>query len=117
MGAEDTPIHVTMALEVAGIHLNNKAQEITDALHNLRARLQPLIDVWVAQSATNYQMHMHQWDVAAVGLFGGEDVDGVLGEIAHALNINWGNYVSAEEANIKTWNSTHSLSNNTASNW
>jgi hypothetical protein len=29
--------------------------------------------------------------------------DGVLGQIAHAMNVNWGNYTEAEWANISGW--------------
>ncbi|WP_280897132.1 hypothetical protein [Streptomyces sp. SAI-135] len=40
------------------------------------------------------------WDLAANGLFG---EDGVLGRIAHAMNVNWNNYSDAEWANVSTW--------------
>jgi hypothetical protein len=41
-----------------------------------------------------------EWNVAAEGLFG---PNGILGEIAQAMNVNWGNYTDAEWSNIKTW--------------
>ncbi|MET9108265.1 MULTISPECIES: WXG100 family type VII secretion target [Streptomyces] len=104
---EGTPIRVGTDLEGAGTYLNGQAAHIMGELNALRARIQSLIDTWNAQSATDYQMRMHEWDMAAVGLFGSEAEDGVLGEIARAMNVNWGNYVGAEEANIKTWSSTH----------
>lgn len=104
---EGSNIHVGRELEGAGPHLNGQAQHIMGELHALKSRLQVLIDTWNAQSATDYQMRMHEWDMAAVGLFGGEEENGVLGEIAHALRVNWGNYVGAEEANIRTWTSAH----------
>ncbi|WP_438306679.1 WXG100 family type VII secretion target (plasmid) [Streptomyces sp. HUAS TT11] len=104
---ESIPIYVGQGLETAGNDLNASAQHIMGELHALQARIRSLIDTWNAQSATDYQMRMHEWDMAAVGLFGSEEEDGVLGEIAHVMRVNWGNYVGAEEANIKTWNSTH----------
>ncbi|MGX9227921.1 hypothetical protein ACWV95_20050 [Streptomyces albus] len=42
----------------------------------------------------------NEWDIAAEGLFG---YDGVLGRIAHAMNINWNNYSDAEWSNVSTW--------------
>ncbi|MGW2836600.1 WXG100 family type VII secretion target [Streptomyces sp. NPDC001493] len=104
---ESTPIIVGKELEGARDHLNGQASHIMDELHALRGRIQSLIDTWNAQSATEYQERMHEWDLAAVGLFGSEGEGGVLGEIAAAMHVNWGNYVGAEEANIKTWASTH----------
>ncbi|PPS90770.1 WXG100 family type VII secretion target [Streptomyces sp. MH60] len=104
---ESVPIYVGQGLETAGQDINAAAQHIMGELHALRSRIQSLIDTWNAQSATDYQLRMHEWDMAAVGLFGGEEDDGVLGEIAHVMRVNWGNYVGAEEANIRTWNSVH----------
>ncbi|MFC5204634.1 WXG100 family type VII secretion target [Streptomyces kaempferi] len=104
---EGTPIRVGRDLEGASDYLNGQAAHIMGELHALKSRIQSLVDTWNAQSATDYQMRMHEWDMAAVGLFGSEQEDGVLGEIARAMRINWGNYVGAEEANIKTWTSTH----------
>ncbi|MEV6007917.1 hypothetical protein AB0M29_13995 [Streptomyces sp. NPDC051976] len=37
---------------------------------------------------------------AANGLFG---PDGVLGRIAHAMDLSWGNYSDAEWSNVSTW--------------
>ncbi|MFF4243535.1 WXG100 family type VII secretion target [Streptomyces sp. NPDC001822] len=104
---ESSAMRVGRDLETAGPYLNAQAQHIMGELHALRGRLSSLIDTWNAQSATEYQARVHEWDLAAVGLFGSEEEDGVLGEIAHALGVNWGNYVGAEEANIRTWNLTH----------
>ncbi|MGW1045352.1 WXG100 family type VII secretion target [Streptomyces sp. NPDC002547] len=104
---EGTPIRVPRDLEGAGGYLNGQAAHIMGELTALKGRIQSLIDTWNAQSATNYQERMHEWDMAAVGLFGSEQEGGVLGEIARAMDVNWGNYVGAEEANIKTWTATH----------
>ncbi|MFE7751936.1 WXG100 family type VII secretion target [Streptomyces sp. NPDC057428] len=104
---ESTPIRVGVELEGVGPYLNGQAAHIMGELHALRNRIQSLIDTWNAQSATRYQERVHEWDMAAVGLFGSEGEGGVLGEIAAAMRVNWGNYVGAEEANIKTWSATH----------
>ncbi|MGW3633513.1 WXG100 family type VII secretion target [Streptomyces sp. NPDC005122] len=94
-------------LEGAGPYINTKAQQIVGELHRLRSDLAPLIDEWIAQSATAYQDRMHEWDVAAVGLFGDREDGGILGTIAQAMNINYQNYVATEEANLQTWQSSH----------
>ncbi|MEV6994325.1 WXG100 family type VII secretion target [Streptomyces sp. NPDC093228] len=104
---ENTPIRVGRALEGAGPYLNGRAEHIMGELHALKGRIQSLIDTWNAQSATDYQLRMHEWDQAAIGLFGSQTEGGVLGEIANAMHVNWDNYVGAEEANIKTWSATH----------
>ncbi|MEU4657753.1 WXG100 family type VII secretion target [Streptomyces sp. NPDC023723] len=104
---ESTPIRVGTDLEGAGTYLNGQAAHIMGELTALKSRIQSLIDTWNAQSATDYQLRMQEWDTAAAGLFGGDADGGVLGEIARAMNVNWGNYVGAEEANIKTWTSTN----------
>src|SRR5690606_9641793 len=65
---EGSNIHVGRELEAAGPYLNGQAQHIMGELHALKSRLQVLIDTWNAQSATDYQIRMHEWDMAAVGL-------------------------------------------------
>jgi hypothetical protein len=35
---------------------------------------------------------MVEWDRAAIGLFGDQSQHGVLGIIASAMGVNWGNY-------------------------
>ncbi|MFE1589248.1 WXG100 family type VII secretion target [Streptomyces sp. NPDC059402] len=64
------PIYVGQGLETAGQDINAAAQHIMGELHALKSRIQSLIDTWNAQSATDYQLRMHEWDMAAVGLFG-----------------------------------------------
>ncbi|WP_436531104.1 WXG100 family type VII secretion target [Actinoplanes sp. HUAS TT8] len=100
-GIDDTPIYVGEGLEAAGGWLNGQSHTAADELHKLRTLLAPLQDAWTKSSAAEYfQGLQHEWDIAAVGLFG---PDGVLGEIAHVMNVNWTNYVDAETANIETW--------------
>ncbi|MEU6440867.1 WXG100 family type VII secretion target [Streptomyces sp. NPDC047046] len=96
-------IFVAGRLEEAGPQLNRRAAEIEVELDALRKKLQPLIDTWIAQSSTEYQMHMRDWDTAAIALLGSEAEGGVLGTIAAMMRVNWGNYVDAEEASVKTW--------------
>jgi len=98
-------ILVGSGLEPAGANLNAQAATIMGELETLRSTLSPLADTWVAQASTYYQDAMLQWDTAAIGLFGDQGEGGVLGTIANAMNVNWGNYTDAEEANIKTWQS------------
>ncbi|MFF4652818.1 WXG100 family type VII secretion target [Streptomyces sp. NPDC001380] len=100
---DSSPIYVGEGLEAAGQKINASAAEIEAELTSLRSALQPLIDAWVAQSSEYYQERMHEWDMAAVQLFGDSVHGGVLGTIADVMNVNWTNYTEAEEANIKTW--------------
>ncbi|SEG18727.1 Proteins of 100 residues with WXG [Actinacidiphila yanglinensis] len=104
---ESSTIRVGTELEGAGGYLNGQADQIMGELHALKRRIQSLIDTWNAQSASDYQERVHEWDMAAIGLFGSAGEGGVLGEIAAAMKVNWGNYVGAEEANIKTWSAAH----------
>ncbi len=66
----------------------------------LEAKIAPLADTWRANSATYFEDQRLAWNVAADGLFGPE---GVMGMIAHALNVNYQNYSDAELANEHTW--------------
>lgn len=94
-------IYVGEGLGEAGGWLNGRASQIADELGSLKGRLAPLQDAWnQSQAATYYQDMQQEWNIAAEGLFG---PDGVLGEIARALHVNWGNYTDAEWANIQTW--------------
>jgi WXG100 family type VII secretion target len=96
-------VKVPAELQAAGPTLNSAAQTITGELARLQSLLQPLQETWIAQSATNFEGLMAEWQSAAVHLFGTAEEQGILGEIAQILNVNWGNYVDTEEANIKMW--------------
>ncbi|WP_431949801.1 WXG100 family type VII secretion target [Actinacidiphila sp. bgisy167] len=100
---EGAVIRVGRDLEGSGAYLNSRAAEIMGELSRLKQNLQTLIDAWQAQSATEYQARMYEWDQAATGLFGSEAEGGVLGEIAAAMKVNWDNYHGTEEANLKTF--------------
>lgn len=98
---DGTPIHVGSGLENAGTWLNAQATTCADALFQLKGKLAPLAEAWThSQAAGYYQGLQQEWNIAAEGLFG---PDGVLGQIAHAMNVNWNNYSEAEWSNIKTW--------------
>jgi uncharacterized protein YukE len=71
-------------------------------LDALKRKLAPLAEVWDGQAMVEYETLQAEWNTAAEGLFG---PSGVLGQIAHALNINWVNYTEAEWSNVKTWQS------------
>ncbi|MEU1302170.1 WXG100 family type VII secretion target [Streptomyces shenzhenensis] len=98
---DGTPIYVGEGLGAAGARLNGQAAAIEELLQHLRSLLAPLEEAWThSTAATYYQDLKMEWDIAAMGLYG---PDGVLGQIAHAMNVNWANYTAAEEANISTW--------------
>ncbi len=99
---ESTPIWVGTELESVGSYLNGQAAEIADELHQLATYLNQLDVTWQGSAATYYQGLQAEWNTAADGLFG---PDGVLGEIANAMNITWGNYADAEWSNAQTWRS------------
>jgi WXG100 family type VII secretion target len=87
-------------LETAGQQLNYKAQGIVDMIDGLKKQLDPLAENWTGWTASYYQPLQAEWNMAAEGLFG---QDGVLGQIAHALNLTWNNYSECEWANVRTW--------------
>jgi hypothetical protein len=98
---DNARIKVGDSLSAAGDTINGMALEIAEELALLKGRLAPLEEEWLnSKAATYYQDMMNEWDLAANGLLG---PDGVLGRIAHAMHINWGNYSEAEWSNIDTW--------------
>ena len=97
---------VDSSLSQAGATINNSAQQITDELAALISQLQPLVGTWTGQAETYYNGLMEEWNTAANGLFGSAADGGLLGEIAAAMNVAWGNYSDGEWANIATWRTT-----------
>jgi hypothetical protein len=94
-------IYVGEGLATAGGWLNARVAEIEIELDALIAKLAPLEAAWtVSKAAGYYQERQVEWNLAADGLFGPQ---GVLGQIAHTMNVNWGNYDDAEWANVRTW--------------
>jgi WXG100 family type VII secretion target len=98
--SDATPIAVPTDLEGAGAYLNGMAATISEELSALWNQLSPLQSTWTGSAATYYAGLQQEWDTAAAGLFA---PDGVLGQVAHAMNVNWGNYSNAEADNTKTW--------------
>jgi WXG100 family type VII secretion target len=99
---DGTPIAVPTDLEGAGTYINGQASAIADELAALARQLAPLEGTWTGQAAVYYEGLQQEWNTAAEGLFA---PDGVLGQIAHAMNVNWGNYSDAESSNVRTWQS------------
>jgi uncharacterized protein YukE len=98
---DGTEIYVGEGLGAAGNKINGHAAHMAGELENLKRKLQPLVESWrQSTAATYYQDMQNEWSIAAEGLFG---PDGVLGQIAHTMNVNWGNYTDAEWSNIQTW--------------
>jgi hypothetical protein len=102
---DDTPIAVPALLEAAGTHINGQAAVIAGELEALKHRLLGLHETWTGSAAADYEILQQEWNLAAQGLFGGNGAPGVLGEIAQAMNVNWGNYSDAEFGNVQTWRS------------
>ncbi|PYC87905.1 hypothetical protein C7C46_02380 [Streptomyces tateyamensis] len=99
--SDAVPISVQQELEGAGPYLNSQAAEISEELNRLAQYLNQLPELWQGAASGYYQGLQAEWNQAAEGLFGPE---GVLGQIARALNVNWANYSDAEWANSRTWN-------------
>ncbi|MCO6004195.1 hypothetical protein NE236_04315 [Actinoallomurus purpureus] len=100
-GIDHSQMFVSAGLEGAGAWMNNQAAHCSDELARLKAQLAPLQEAWTLSKAADYYQGLQQeWNIAAEGLFGPA---GVLGQIAHAMNVNWGNYSDAEWSNIRTW--------------
>jgi uncharacterized protein YukE len=94
------PIMVQTELSDAGTYLNNQSTVISEQLSRLAAYLNQLPEIWAGTASTYYQGLQQEWNIAANGLFG---PDGVLGEIATAMNVTWNNYSDAEWSNTQTW--------------
>lgn len=98
---DNSTIMVQEELSGAGAYINGIAQTLSDELNKLIAQLQPIADGgWTGGASDYYQDLQIEWNYAANGLFG---PDGVLGEIAQAMHVNWNNYAEAEWANVQTW--------------
>jgi len=100
---DTSTIMVQDELSGAGAYINGQALTISDELNALKQQLAPLQDFWTGQAAALYESYQQEWNAAALGLFG---PDGVLGAIARAMNVTWGNYSDCEWANVQTWQST-----------
>lgn len=100
MSIESSSILVQDGLANAATQLNGYAEAIVDELNSLITQLAPIAETWTGPAASYYGPLQDEWNIAAGGLFGPE---GVLGQIANAMNISWNNYADAEWANVNTW--------------
>jgi len=105
---DDTPILVHQGMQDLSPRMLTIADQLVTQLTDLDRALQPIVETWTGQAATDYQAVHLQWKTAANDLFGGGNAHGaggVLGEIAQAVHTNYINYVDAEDANRRTWQS------------
>ncbi|SEO71578.1 WXG100 family type VII secretion target [Actinacidiphila rubida] len=100
---DNMPISVQTELESAPGTIEARAETIMGELKALQNRILAMPETWIAQSSTEFQDRMREWDASATGLFGTRGDGGVLGDIANRLQTIWENYVEAEGANTKTW--------------
>ena len=99
---DDTLIAVPNELESAGAYINASAEQMADELARLWSQLETL-SIWTGSAHTYYDGLQQEWNRAAAGLFA---PDGVLGQIANAMHVTWGNYADAEASNSRTWQHT-----------
>ena len=96
-------LRVPLELEGAGQEIQSQSTALVGELDALRKRLELVNETWHGEAKKEYETLKAQWDAAALGLFGGGDVDGVLGRIGSVLNLSWNNYAEAELANVRSW--------------
>ena len=87
-------------LESMGGVLLGKAEGIDQDLAGLLIKLEALQDFWVSPAASEFAPYFANWSNAARDMFG---PDGILGQVANALNVSWNNYTECEGANVKGW--------------
>ncbi len=98
---DGTSILVHSELGEVGPYIQSTAEQIIEELQRLVALLAPLKDTWNgSQAQADYEILQQEWNTAAQGLFG---PDGVLGNVAAVMNVNFTNYSDAEWANVTTW--------------
>lgn len=106
---DGTPIMVHQGMQDLSGRMRAIAGQLLQELDDLERSLQPMVQTWTGQAATEYQAVHLQWKISATDLFGGAGsggAGGVLGNIANAVNTNYVNYADAEDANRRTWQST-----------
>ena len=99
---DGTLIAVPYEVEAAGAKLNAAAEQMADELAALWRQLE-VLSIWTGQAKSYYEGLQQEWNTAAAGLFA---PDGVLGQIANAMHVTWGNYADAEASNSQTWQHT-----------
>ena len=107
MAVEATPLHVPTELGEAGHFVRTSAGTIVGQLETLAKQLLPLQETWndPGNGASTYFHGLEQeWNMSALGLFGdGVQQPGILGDIAHRLDVAWYNYVTTQQTNTKQW--------------
>jgi hypothetical protein len=101
---EDSNLAVPTQLGDAGPYVRKVAGIVTGQLNTLAGQLKPLETTWTGDAYTYFNGLEQEWNAAAQGLFGdGVSYPGILGDIAHRLDVAWYNYCVAQQANTKMW--------------
>ena len=94
----------TGQMQVSFEHMAQGAQSIQAASKSIEAKLDdlkrylaPIVGEWQGSAVEAYQARQHEWDQAAVGLFG------VLQQIGSAVGVAGDNYHAAEQSNTSLW--------------
>ncbi|MEU4642895.1 hypothetical protein [Micromonospora sp. NPDC023814] len=104
MGVENTSLKVPTELGEAGPFVRQVAGNIIVQLNDLARQLAPLQDTWTGDAYVYFNALEQSWNLSARGLFGdGQQEPGILGDIAHRLDVAWYNYVTTQNANTKQW--------------
>jgi hypothetical protein len=104
MGVEDSNLKVPSELGEAGPFVRRVAGSITVQLNDLERQLAPLQETWTGEAYVYFDGLEKEWHNSARGLFGdGQQQPGILGDIAHRLDVAWYNYVTTQNANTKQW--------------
>jgi hypothetical protein len=117
-GVDDTPLYVGNELSTAGPHVRGVADALNQELTGLRNKLAPISETWDSNAHNYFDPLEQMWQQAAQRLFGSSGnathapglaaqpelaAEGVLGEIADALDAAYANYVAGEQANTHIW--------------
>jgi WXG100 family type VII secretion target len=93
-------IQVPAELADLAPRIHNTASQITEKLQTLNSQLQALQAFWVGQASTGHETTHQEWAAAEGNLL--SEV-GTLGNLGQTTQVNWGNYVDGESANIQSW--------------
>ena len=103
---DSTPIAVPYSLADVAPYLHAKADSIMSGLDNLARQLAPMADTWQSppgSAAPSYEQLQAQWNLAARQLFGDVGDDGLLGQIARVMGINYDNYLEGASVTTNVW--------------
>lgn len=92
------PITVQAELATAGHIIRGHSDTIWGELSRLRVDIENILEHWRGGANTYFTGLKAEWDFAANGLF-----NDVLGQVAHAMDVNWNNYQETELTNVRTW--------------